>query len=209
MKKSSKNISDSEKENKALENQDNTLNENPDSKSFIEGILREKQKDLNQEKDIEKRLIEAEIQKEEAEDRLLRTLAEFENYKKRVSREKEDLIKYANQNFAKEILPVIDNFERALEQVKNAKNAEVVNEGLEMILKQLFAVLDKFDIKPFESLGLKFNPEHHEAMARQEVEDYDDNTIIEEYEKGYFIGDKLLRPSRVVVAKKKDISPEN
>lgn len=208
MKKSSKHIP-TEEENSLPQDQEERFSEEQNRRSFFDTITGGKKQDADAEDSFENRLTEAEKQKEEIEDRLLRTLAEFENYKKRISREKEDIGKYGIQKFAQEILPVIDNFERALQQAKQAEEMTAVVEGLEMILKQLLSVLEKFDITPIDSLGEPFNPEHHEAMAQHECDDEsDDNTIIEEFQKGYFMGDRLLRPSRVVVAKKKG-EPDN
>jgi molecular chaperone GrpE len=137
----------------------------------------------------------------ELSDRLLRTMAEFDNYRKRVAREKEDLLKYGAEKMALDILPVADNFERALEQAKTAKNAASVVEGVEMIFKQFLATLEKFNIKPFDSIGQAFDPEKHEAMAQQENGEYAENTVMAEFQKGYFLNGKLLRPARVVVSR--------
>jgi molecular chaperone GrpE len=141
-------------------------------------------------------------------DRLLRTMAEFDNYRKRVAREKEDLLKYGAEKMALDILPVADNFERALEQAKTAANASAVVEGVEMIFKQFLGTLEKFNIKPFDSIGQTFDPEKHEAMAQQENEQYAANTVMAEFQKGYFLNDKLLRPARVVVSRGPDESTE-
>ena len=134
-------------------------------------------------------------------DRLQRTLAEFDNYRKRVSREKDDLLKYGAEKMALDMLPVADNFERALEQAKSATDPAAVVDGIEMIHKQFLATLEKYKVRPFDSLGEPFNPEKHEAMAQQEHPDYDENTIIAELQKGYFLDDRLLRPASVVVSR--------
>ena len=152
-------------------------------------------------KDLNKKLEEVEKEKNELSDRLLRTMAEFDNYRKRVAREKEDLIKYGNEKFAFDILSVMDNFERSLEQARKSQEVEPVIEGIEMIRKQFVIALEKFHIKPFESVGESFDPERHEAMAQQEHDEYEENTVIEEYQKGYFLKEKLLRPARVIVSK--------
>ena len=152
-------------------------------------------------KDLNKKLEEVEKEKNEFSDRLLRTMAEFDNYRKRVAREKEDLIKYGNEKFAFDILSVMDNFERSLEQARKSQEVEPVIEGIEMIRKQFVSALEKFHIKPFESVGESFDPERHEAMAQQEHDEYEENTVIEEYQKGYFLKEKLLRPARVIVSK--------
>jgi molecular chaperone GrpE len=152
-------------------------------------------------KDLNKKLGEVEKEKNEFSDRLLRNMAEFDNYRKRVAREKEDLIKYGNEKFAFDILSVMDNFERSLEQARKSQEVEPVIEGIEMIRKQFVSALEKFNVKPFESVGEPFDPERHEAMAQQEHNEYEENTVIEEYQKGYFLKEKLLRPARVIVSK--------
>jgi molecular chaperone GrpE len=152
-------------------------------------------------KDLNKKLEEVEKEKNEFSDRLLRTMAEFDNYRKRVAREKEDLIKYGNEKFAFDLLSVMDNFERSLEQAKTSQEVEPVIEGIEMILKQFVSAMEKFHVKPFESVGEPFDPERHEAMAQQEHDEYEENTVIEEYQKGYCLKEKLLRPARVIVSK--------
>ena len=146
-------------------------------------------------------LEEAEKEKEDLNDRLLRTIAEFDNYKKRVTREKGNLIKYGTEKIAFELLAVVDNFERALEQAREANEIQSVVEGIEMILKQFVGVLEKFHIKSFNSVGEQFDPEKHEAMAQQEHAEHEENTIISEFQKGYSLSDRLLRPARVIVSK--------
>ena len=142
-----------------------------------------------------------EQEKNELADRLLRTMAEFDNYRKRVTREKEGLVKYGIERISLEILPVVDNFERALEQSQQATDVDPVIDGLKMILKQLVTALEKFEIKPFNSIGEQFSPEIHEAMAQQEHPDHADNSVIEQLQKGYMLGKKMLRPARVIVSR--------
>ncbi len=150
--------------------------------------------------DSEEKLQCLEREKEQLQDRLLRTMAEFDNYKKRVVREKEDLIAHGTEKFALELLPVIDNLERAIDQARQAEGIEPVVEGIEMILKQFLTTLEKFHIKSFLSAGEPFDPEKHEAMVQQEHDEIEENIIIDEYLKGYMLRDKLLRPARVVVS---------
>jgi molecular chaperone GrpE len=144
----------------------------------------------------------AEQERQDIQDRYLRTLAEFENYKKRVAREKAGLIAYGTEKLALELLPVIDNFERAFEQAKKAEHIQPVVDGVAMILKQLEEMLKKFNITPFNTVGERFDPEKHEAMAQQEKPDTEDNTVVQEFQRGYLINEKLLRPARVIVSKK-------
>ena len=140
-------------------------------------------------------------EKSQLSERLLRTLAEFDNYRKRVTREKEDLAAYGTEKFSLALLPVIDNFERACTQAHTAQDVQQVVQGVAMILKQLREVLERFNIKPFASEGEPFDPEKHEAMAQQEHDRLPANTVTAEIQKGYYIGERLLRPARVIVAK--------
>lgn len=152
-------------------------------------------------RDIAKQLAESEQERGELLDRLQRTLAEFDNFRKRVSREKDDLLKYGSEKMALDMLPVVDNFERALEQAKSATDPLAVVQGIEMIYRQFLAILEKYKIRPFDSLGEPFNPEKHEAMAQHEHPDYEDNTIMAELQRGYYLDERLLRPARVVVSR--------
>ena len=149
------------------------------------------------------------LKKEAAEnhDRLLRVAAEFENYKKRTAREMDDLRKFANESFAKAMLPVVDSLDLAIESSSNDKhtNSSVV-EGVTMTLNEIYKVFDQFGVKPFDSLGKTFDPVFHQAMMQEETEAYPENTVSRELQKGYMIHDRLLRPAMVAVSKKKEES---
>jgi len=152
--------------------------------------------------DLKSRLEQMEKEKQDLYDRVLRTTADFDNFRKRVSREKDELIRYGNEKLARELLPVIDNFERALGQAENSADNKALREGIEMILKQFIAVLEKFGVKYFTSVGQPFDPNKHEAMVHQESSEHEENAVISEFQKGYYLHDKLLRPALVAVAKK-------
>ena len=152
--------------------------------------------------DIKSLLEQTEKEKQDLYDRLLRSTADFDNFRKRVSREKDELIRYGNEKLARELLPVVDNFERALQQAENSADNKALREGIEMILKQFITVLDKFGVKYFTSVGQPFDPNKHEAMVHQESSEHEENAVISEFQKGYYLHDKLLRPAMVVVAKK-------
>jgi molecular chaperone GrpE len=141
---------------------------------------------------------------EEERDRVLRVLAEFENYKKRMNRQMDDYKKYANEALLKELLSVVDNLERAIVSsegaVENPKESCVV-EGVEMTLNEILKVLEKFHVTSFEALGKPFDPAFHEAVMQQESKDHPENSIINVLQKGYMIHDRLLRPAMVVVSK--------
>lgn len=146
----------------------------------------------------------AEQEAKETYDRLLRVSAEFENYKKRMAREKEEFRKYANESLIKDLLPVVDNLERAIDSSCNHEGSnDCLMEGVNLTLKEILKILDKFGVRPIESLGKTFDPTFHQAFLQEETEDHPDNTVFRELQKGYMIHDRLLRPSMVVVSKAK------
>ena len=160
-------------------------------------------------KEMEEKVASLEKEAAESHDRMLRVAAEFENYKKRAAREMNDFRKFANENFLKAMLPVVDNLDRAIESSTNDKHANTsVVEGVSMTLKEILKVFEEFSVKPFESLGKTFDPSLHQAVMQEETEAYPENTVLKELQKGYMIHDRLLRPAMVVVSKKK-AEPEN
>jgi molecular chaperone GrpE len=153
---------------------------------------------------VEERLEAAEQKAGEEHDRLLRVMAEFENYKKRMEREMNDYRKFANESLVKEILPIIDSLEKALEisDHQNEKALGSLREGVEMTLKGLLTGLEKFGVVPVESLEEPFDPNFHQAVMQEASTEHADNTVVQELQRGYLIGDRLLRPAMVVVSKK-------
>lgn len=137
----------------------------------------------------------------ELEDKYLRLAAEFENFKKRSAREFSRLIETIGDDLILELLEVIDDFQRAL-QLEHS-NVEAFQKGTELIYGKLGEILRKRDLREIKAIGETFNPIYHEAVMQKEVEDQEDGTIIEELQKGYLINERVLRPSRVVVAKRK------
>lgn len=129
--------------------------------------------------------------------------ADFENYKKRVVKEKADLFKYGNELLAREIVEVIDSLEAALNHTSQTKDAKALEEGIGLTIKKFLGMLEKFGIKPIESVGEKFDPRFHEAVHEEEKEGVETGTILSESQKGYTYHDRLLRVACVVVAKKK------
>lgn len=134
-------------------------------------------------------------------DKYLRLAADFDNYKKRVQKDRADLLNYGNESVLKDILPVVDGLERALDHASNASDFESFVQGLQMILEQLRNTLAKHGVEAVEALGSEFDPNYHEAMMRVESEKSRDNLVVEEFEKGYLLKGRLLRPSKVAVAK--------
>jgi len=133
-------------------------------------------------------------------DKWLRLRAEFENFKKRMQKEKGDLVKFGNENLLKALLPVLDNLSRAIEHGKNAKENSPLLEGVEMTCKEFLNILDRFGVKPVPAVGEVFDPEKHEALS-QEESDQETNRVIAAVENGYFYHDRLLRPAKVIVSK--------
>ena len=134
-------------------------------------------------------------------DRFVRQVAESENLKKRLTREKDDAIRFANEAFVRDLLPVIDNLERAISHAQGESNGNPLVEGVEMVLKGLADVLNKHGVVQVSALGETFDPSKHEAMAQVESATQDPNTVVEEFHKGYLLRDRLLRPALVSVAK--------
>lgn len=142
-----------------------------------------------------------EKESEENYERYLRQVAEVDNFKKRVNREKEDAIRYANENLIRDILPVIDNLERAIAHAQGGGNGKPLVEGVEMVLRGLLDVFSKHGVVQVPAVGAVFDPGKHEAMAQVESSEYEPNTIMDEHHKGYLFRDRLLRPALVTVAK--------
>ena len=136
-----------------------------------------------------------------AQDQYLRTLADMDNLRKRTQREKEELGKFANENILRDILPVVDNLERALEHAEQAHSSDGLLEGVQMTLTQFGQVLKKFGVEAVESVGQTFDPALHQAMGQMETVDFPANSVAQEMQKGYVLNERLLRPSMVMVAK--------
>jgi len=132
-------------------------------------------------------------------DRLLRQAAEFDNYRKRIDRERRDSAQFAAVDFVQELLPVIDDFERAL-QIE-APGADSYRQGLEIIHRALMDMLRKRGVTPIEAVGTTFDPQVHQAVAYEEALDRQDGEVTEQFTRGYRLGDKLIRPAMVKVAK--------
>ena len=134
-------------------------------------------------------------------DKYLRLYAEFENYKKKVQKDKEELVKYANEKFIFELLPVLDSLEMAVEHARNEKNGGIV-QGVDNTLKEFLRTLNKFGLTPIEAMGKPFDPSVHHAMSVVEREDVEENRVVEVFRKGYMLRDKVIRAPLVGVSKK-------
>ncbi|MDG4476475.1 nucleotide exchange factor GrpE [Thiovibrio frasassiensis] len=137
----------------------------------------------------------------ELEDKLLRLAAEQDNFRKRMQRERESAFKYAEENILRELLPFLDNLERAVGQCHASPDADTLLAGVEMTCKGLLSTLEKFGVKPLAGEGQPFDPNFHEAVAMEASADVPENQIIQEYQKGYMFKDRLIRAAKVVVSK--------
>lgn len=137
-------------------------------------------------------------------ERYLRVLADSENFKKRLIKEKQEYIDYANANFIKVLLSVLDNFERAIESAKTTHEFEPFYKGVELIYNELKGILEKEGLQSISALGEEFNPEKHEAVVALESDKHPPNIIVDELEKGYVLKDRIIRPAKVAVSKNKE-----
>ena len=155
---------------------------------------------------LEKNLKETKDELDKHKDKFVRLQAETDNFRKRLSREKEEFSQYANERLFKALIPIFDNFERALEAPSN--DAKSPKEGLDMILKQFGSFLEKEKVEPIKAIGEKFDPAFHEALTSEESVDHEEGIIISQFVKGYTINSRVLRPSQVVISKKPTVVVE-
>jgi molecular chaperone GrpE len=139
-------------------------------------------------------------EKDALQERLLRTAAEFDNYRKRVDRERRELAEYASADILSELLPIIDNLERAL-QAPATGNDEAFRKGVELIHKQMVDLLRKRGVRPIEAQGADFDPNFHQAVIHEASDAHREGEVMQELQRGYLLGDRLLRPAMVKVAK--------
>jgi molecular chaperone GrpE len=143
---------------------------------------------------------ELQKQRDDLYDRLLRTSAEFDNYRKRIERERQQASESAAAGFISDLLPLIDDFERAL-RTDAGTGADGYRQGVELIHKQLLELLRRRGVRPIEALGAEFDPHFHQAVSYEPAEGRPDGEVIEQFRRGYMLGDRLLRPAMVKVAK--------
>lgn len=146
-----------------------------------------------------KNLKEAQAQIDELNDRLLRLTAEYDNFRKRSQREKNESRQFANQHLLEKQLPVLDNFEMALAAAENADPA--IRDGVQMIYDQFLSVLKDAGVEEIDAGGELFDPNIHEAISQKETTEVDEGTVVQQVQRGYKLNDRLVRPARVVVAK--------
>ena len=189
---------DEEKENTGIENDSelvDTVETNAESGSAAEDLH-------SRLKQLEQRLEDKNKEYNDLHDRYLRMAADFDNYKKRVSKEKADIIAYGNEVLIKALLNVLDNLERALEHSGSAEQDGPIVEGVKLVYKHFLSCLERFGVQPIEAnKGQEFDPRYHQAIERVETKDLTPGIILSEMLKGYTLKDRLLRPALVVVSK--------
>ncbi len=178
--------------NQECNNEQEILNEaEPEVNEAVETVEEAQQEEVTKE-------AEAEAKMAQMKDQLLRTMAEFDNYRKRTTKEKEQIFNRGMSYVVEAILPVIDNFERALSAAKDRDDNFV--KGVEMTYNQMLSALKNLGVEQMDSLGQTFDPHFHDAMQHVEDEQYGENEIVEVFQKGYMLNDQVIRPSLVKVA---------
>ena len=181
---------------------DITPQESPSTPSNPDGAVDEPLDTPDPPKDIEEKLAAAEAEASENRDRMLRMAAELDNYKKRAARELDDIKKYATENLIRQILSVVDNLERAIASAAPEKESgQSLVDGVTLTLAEIMKILEKHYVRPIQALGEPFDPVFHQAMFQEESTDQPPNTVVQEFQKGYLIHERLLRPAMVVVSK--------
>lgn len=177
------------------ETEDNTgVNLSDSDENTVNGTV---QSDIS----LEEQLCKKDQEIEEIKDKLLRLTAEYDNFRKRTNREKEEFRKYAAENLLLELTDVYDNFERALNSSKNTDDVDAIVKGVDMVYRQFVTILEKEGLQKMECLGQEFNPHEHEAMCHVESSDHDDNMVIDVFKSGYYLHSKVLKPASVTVSK--------
>lgn len=139
-------------------------------------------------------------QLDEAQQRYLRAQADFDNFRRRARTEKEEFLKYASLKIIEPLLPIRDNFDRALSSSKETKDFDALVKGLDMVYRQLEQIMEQEGVKPIEAVGQPFNPQYHEAIMQVESEEHEAGIVLEEIVKGYMMKDKVIRPAMVRVS---------
>jgi molecular chaperone GrpE len=134
------------------------------------------------------------------QDKYLRLAAEFDNYKRLSLREQRDSARFANEGLLKELLPILDNLERAVRSSKDKQRRDGLIQGVELTLKQFMETLAKFGVRPIASVGQAFDPSRHEAVARVESNTVPAGSVVDEFQRGYYLHDRILRPAMVTVS---------
>jgi len=184
------------------EEMNETVNEEVTQENVNESEKNEKASEDVQVEDnneIAKRISELEAKAEEAENRYLRLYADFENYKRRVQLDKEASQKYRAQSLISNLLPAIDNFERAMQIEPNNEQTKALLEGVQMVYRAIIDALKQEGAQQIEAVGKEFDPHLHQAVMQANDSEYESNIVVEEFQKGYILKDRVIRPSMVKV----------
>lgn len=205
-KKNAKSKADSKKLNEQLEeetvketNEESTSAEDTSSEEVENQVSEENAFEETEENADSAKKTKEQEKIEELEDRVKRQLAEFENFRKRTDKEKEQMFETGAKSVLEKILPVVDNFERGLANLKPEDEGDPHVEGMKMIYKQLMTELEKLEVKPIEAVGCEFNPDFHNAIMQSPSDEYESGFIAQELQKGYMYRDTVLRHSMVAV----------
>jgi len=143
-------------------------------------------------------------------DKYVRLYAEFDNARKRTERERAEFVKYASEDIIKELLNVLDSLELSLKvsSEKKEENIQALIKGIELVMGQLQSLLSRNGVKPIKAIGTKFDPHCHEVLMQEETDKFEDESVIDEFQKGYYLGDKVLRTAKVKIARAKQESKQ-
>lgn len=189
------------KDKKHENNQDaaEKLNEKTD----YENEMNESEPD---ESETDEKIKQLELQAAEWQDKFLRKVAEFENYKRRTENDQLNLFKYAAESFITKLLPVIDDFERSLIHVEDAKNSSQIVEGIKLVYNKLLKMVEEQGVKRIECIGQPFDVNYHEAVMQMKNDSVPPHTVIEEIQSGYIYKDRVIRHSKVIVSDESNIN---
>jgi molecular chaperone GrpE len=172
----------------------------------------DRQERKTQENELEEKLDTIEslrAEKDELFAKLQRVSADYANFQKRVPKQISDSICYEKERIIKTLLPALDNFEHTLQNAHSAENVDVLVKGIRIIYDQLHDILKSHNVEQIEALGERFDPAMHQAMTQQSDPDKEENTVLEEFQKGYRLNGRVIRPSRVIVNKLPEEQPNN
>ena len=162
----------------------------------------EEQDELPRERALEELIRLLTLEKDQINEQLLRTMADLQNFRKRVEQEKQQLRQFATEQLVYDLLPVLDNFERTLMAIHKGATVESVHDGINAVERQLRSVLETRNVSRIAAFGQPFDPSQHEAIGTVETAEHPEGTVIEEVEPGYRMGEKIVRPVRVRVARR-------
>lgn len=191
-------MTEEKRDNNEIDNED--IENKEKEEDNIETTETNKEKEEDSENDSETEKMKQDL--ENLNNQYLRLAADFDNYRKRQAQEREALLKYGAQECMKKIIEVVDNFDRAMQSVEKIDNIEKMKETFFVLNRQLMESLSKMGLEQIKSVGEKFDPNVHEAIMQTQTEEYPEETIIKELQKGYKLGDKVIRPALVDVAVK-------